>query len=133
MWWEIEVLISSLLIGLEPRPSWCLQDTGRANGNISGSSGRQSLTMSPLISMSQFNGSFFRNRSGTIFKEERRREMVLSKELLEILACPKCKGDIFLNRTGDGLICKACRLVYPIKEDIPVMLIDEALPYKGEE
>jgi uncharacterized protein YbaR (Trm112 family) len=59
--------------------------------------------------------------------------MPISKELLEILACPKCKGDIFLNLTGDGLICKACRLLYPIKEDIPVMLIDEALPYQGEE
>jgi len=59
--------------------------------------------------------------------------MVLSKELLEILACPKCKGDIFLTRAGDGLICKACCLVYPIREDIPVMLIDEALPYHGEE
>jgi uncharacterized protein YbaR (Trm112 family) len=58
--------------------------------------------------------------------------MALSKELLEILACPKCKGDIFLNRAGDGLICKACRLVYPIREDIPVMLIDEALPYQEE-
>ncbi len=60
-------------------------------------------------------------------------KMPISKKLLEILACPKCKGDIFLNRTGDGLICKACRLIYPIKDDIPVMLIDEALPYKGEE
>jgi uncharacterized protein YbaR (Trm112 family) len=59
--------------------------------------------------------------------------MALSKELLEILACPKCKGDIFLNRAGDGLICKACRLVYPIREDIPVMLIDEALPYQEDE
>jgi uncharacterized protein YbaR (Trm112 family) len=58
--------------------------------------------------------------------------MALSKELLEILACPKCKGDIFVNRAGDGLICKACRLVYPIREDIPVMLIDEALPYREE-
>ncbi|MGA2465620.1 MAG: Trm112 family protein [Thermodesulfobacteriota bacterium] len=59
--------------------------------------------------------------------------MALSKELLEILACPKCKGDIFLNRAGDGLICKACRLVYPIREDIPVMLIDEALTYQGDD
>ena len=59
--------------------------------------------------------------------------MALSKELLEILACPKCKGDIFLSRTGDGLICKACRLVYPIREDIPVMLIDEALTYQEED
>jgi len=58
--------------------------------------------------------------------------MPLSKELLEILACPKCKGDIFLNRAADGLVCKACRVVYPIREDIPVMLIDEALPYQEE-
>jgi uncharacterized protein YbaR (Trm112 family) len=59
--------------------------------------------------------------------------MPISKELLEILACPKCKGDLFLNLSGDGLICKACRLLYPIKDDIPVMLIDEALPYQGAE
>lgn len=59
--------------------------------------------------------------------------MPLSKELLEILACPKCKGDIFLTKAGDGLVCKACGLLYPIKDDIPVMLIDEALTYKGDE
>jgi uncharacterized protein len=59
--------------------------------------------------------------------------MAIRKELLEILACPKCKGMILLNRGEDGLICKACKLVYPIKEDIPVMLIDEALPYQGED
>jgi hypothetical protein len=60
-------------------------------------------------------------------------KMPLSEELLEILACPKCKGDIFLTKKEDGLICKACRLVYPIKDDIPIMLIDEALPYQGDE
>lgn len=59
--------------------------------------------------------------------------MPISKELLEILACPKCKGDIILNPTGDGLICKHCKLLYQIKDDIPIMLIDEALPYQGEE
>ncbi|HEY5541758.1 MAG TPA: Trm112 family protein [Candidatus Binatia bacterium] len=53
--------------------------------------------------------------------------MAISKELLDILACPKCKGDIQLNETSDGLICHACRLMYPIKDDIPVMLIDEAI------
>ena len=53
--------------------------------------------------------------------------MTISKELLDILACPKCKGDIHLNETGDGLICNACRLMYPIKDDIPIMLIDEAI------
>ena len=64
---------------------------------------------------------------------KRRKEMALNKELLEILACPKCKGDIVLSKKGDGLICKSCKLVYPIKDDIPVMLIDEALPYKGKD
>ena len=53
--------------------------------------------------------------------------MAISQELLDILVCPKCKGDIRLNPAGDGLICNACRLMYPIKEDIPIMLIDEAI------
>jgi uncharacterized protein YbaR (Trm112 family) len=53
--------------------------------------------------------------------------MAISKDLLDILACPQCKGDIRLNEQGDGLICDACRLLYPIKEDIPVMLVDEAV------
>jgi uncharacterized protein YbaR (Trm112 family) len=54
--------------------------------------------------------------------------MAISKELLDILACPKCKGDIHLNEAGDGLICDKCRLLYEIKDDIPIMLIDEAKP-----
>jgi uncharacterized protein YbaR (Trm112 family) len=54
--------------------------------------------------------------------------MAISKDLLDILACPKCKGDIQLNESGDGLVCPNCRLLYPIKEDIPIMLIDEAKP-----
>ena len=54
--------------------------------------------------------------------------MALNKELLEILVCPKCKGEIYLNDDKNGLICEACRLVYEIKDDIPVMLVDEALP-----
>jgi uncharacterized protein len=52
--------------------------------------------------------------------------MAINKDLLGILACPKCKGDIQLNQKGDGLICSKCKLVYPIREDIPIMLIDEA-------
>ena len=54
--------------------------------------------------------------------------MGISKELLEILVCPQCKGDVRLNPTQDGLICDQCRLLYEIKEDIPIMLIDEAKP-----
>ena len=52
--------------------------------------------------------------------------MALSEELLNILACPKCKGDIYINDTNDGLICDNCRLLYEIRDDIPIMLIDEA-------
>lgn len=52
--------------------------------------------------------------------------MTISKELLEILACPKCKGKIHLNDKEDGLICDNCRLMYEIRDNIPVMLIDEA-------
>ena len=54
--------------------------------------------------------------------------MAISQELLEILACPKCKGEIYLNPAGDGLICDSCKLVYEIRDDIPIMLIDEAKP-----
>ena len=52
--------------------------------------------------------------------------MGVSKELLEILACPKCKGEVRLNLTEDGLICERCRLLYEIRDEIPIMLIDEA-------
>jgi len=54
--------------------------------------------------------------------------MAISKELLDILACPKCKGDIYLDDKEKGLICDKCKLKYEIKDDIPVMLIDEAKP-----
>jgi len=63
-------------------------------------------------------------------EKERECRMAISEELLEILACPKCKGEVVLSKKGDGLICKACKCLYPIKDDIPVMLIDEAIPYE---
>jgi hypothetical protein len=53
-------------------------------------------------------------------------KMAINQELLEILACPKCKGDIYLNDAEDGLICDNCKLLYEIRDDIPIMLIDEA-------
>lgn len=56
--------------------------------------------------------------------------MAVDKELLDILACPKCKGPVKLSKNKDGLVCEKCRVVYPIKDDIPVMLIDEAAPLK---
>jgi uncharacterized protein len=54
--------------------------------------------------------------------------MTVSRELLDILVCPKCKGKIYLNDMKDGLICDNCKLLYEIRDDIPVMLIDEAKP-----
>ena len=53
----------------------------------------------------------------------------ISPELLNILACPKCKGEVKLTENEDGLICESCSLLYEIREGIPVMLIDEAKPY----
>lgn len=58
--------------------------------------------------------------------------MAINKELLEILVCPKCKGDIILTPEEDGFICKHCQLKYPIRDDIPIMLIDEAIKLKKE-
>jgi len=52
--------------------------------------------------------------------------MAIDPQLLEILACPADKGDIKLTADGKGLKCMTCSRVYPIKDDIPVMLIDEA-------
>ena len=52
--------------------------------------------------------------------------MTISQELLDILACPQCKGDLVLTERKDALECGACKLRYAIKDDIPIMLIDEA-------
>ena len=52
--------------------------------------------------------------------------MAISKELLDILACPQCKGPVKLTAEENGLVCDKCRLLYEIIDDIPVMLIDEA-------
>ena len=52
--------------------------------------------------------------------------MSIDRELLEILACPQCKGELTLTADEDGLICQACKLKYPIRDDIPVMLVEEA-------
>ncbi len=57
--------------------------------------------------------------------------MAVDSELLKILACPKCKGEVTLNERGDGIVCAACRLEYPVTDDIPVMLVDEARGIKG--
>lgn len=54
--------------------------------------------------------------------------MALDKDLLEILACPQCKGELIPTPEEDGLICPACKLKYPVRDDVPVMLADEAEP-----
>ncbi len=51
---------------------------------------------------------------------------MMDKKLLDILACPKCKGDLRYEKKDEKLICEKCKLAYPIKDGIPVMLIDEA-------
>ncbi len=52
----------------------------------------------------------------------------LNKELLDILACPKCKGAVTLRSDESGFVCTACKLVYPVVDDIPNFIIEEALP-----
>ncbi len=54
--------------------------------------------------------------------------MAVSPELIEILRCPTCKGDVTLTPTEDSLVCQACAVAYPIVEDIPIMLEERAQP-----
>lgn len=56
---------------------------------------------------------------------------MIPKELLEILACPLCKADVRLER--DRIVCVKCLRRYPIKDDIPIMLIEEAEPPSEDE
>ncbi|PIE57307.1 MAG: hypothetical protein CSA33_09030 [Desulfobulbus propionicus] len=51
---------------------------------------------------------------------------MLKQELLDILACPKCKGPVELDTQHTGLLCRPCKLLYAIKDGIPIMLVDEA-------
>ena len=57
----------------------------------------------------------------------------MDKKLLDILACPVCKGPLVYNKEAGELICKADRLAYPIRDDIPVMLEEEARKLPAEE
>ncbi|MBV9265603.1 MAG: Trm112 family protein [Acidobacteriaceae bacterium] len=52
--------------------------------------------------------------------------MAISKELLDILVCPVCKAELVLKEDGSGLKCVECHRVYPIRDDIPIMLVDQA-------
>ena len=57
----------------------------------------------------------------------------MDKKLLEILACPVCKGPLLYKKDEQELICKVDRLAFPIQNDIPVMLTDEARSIPAEE
>lgn len=59
--------------------------------------------------------------------------MAISQDLLEILACPACKAKVELKPDGSGLKCVECHRLYPIRDDIPVMLVDEATIEVGGE
>jgi uncharacterized protein YbaR (Trm112 family) len=57
--------------------------------------------------------------------------MALAKELKEVLACPKCKGELEFREDESRILCHTCKLEYRIEDDIPVMLIDEAKPLQA--
>jgi uncharacterized protein YbaR (Trm112 family) len=57
----------------------------------------------------------------------------MDKKLLDILVCPVCKGPLVYDKKKSELVCRADRLAYPIREDIPVMLEDEARKVPAEE
>ena len=54
--------------------------------------------------------------------------MTLSPQLLDVLVCPRCKGPLDYRETESSLVCARCALRYPVRDDIPVMLVDEATP-----
>jgi uncharacterized protein YbaR (Trm112 family) len=57
--------------------------------------------------------------------------MPLSKDLLDILACPQCKGPVQYDEPAQEICCRHCALAYPVRDEIPVMLVDEARPLRG--
>ena len=58
--------------------------------------------------------------------------MALSSKLLDILVCPQCKGPLAQVESGQGLLCNKCQLKFPVRDNIPVMLVEEALSMRGE-
>ncbi len=60
-------------------------------------------------------------------------KQAINLDLLEILACPKCKGDLEISEENGSLICRSCQLAYPVKEGIPIMLVDKAIPLARED
>ncbi|MDP6653309.1 MAG: Trm112 family protein [Gammaproteobacteria bacterium] len=58
---------------------------------------------------------------------------MLDKKLLSILVCPSCKGELYYDKTANELVCKGDALAYPIRDDVPVMLTNEARKLSVEE
>ncbi|PLX40287.1 MAG: hypothetical protein C0609_12355 [Deltaproteobacteria bacterium] len=58
--------------------------------------------------------------------------MALTKEVLELLVCPKCKGELQHKEEVPALDCESCLLRYPVEGDIPVLIIDKALLLEGK-
>jgi hypothetical protein len=58
---------------------------------------------------------------------------MIDQKLLEILACPKCKGNLIYNEEKNILICEKCKVYYEIIDEIPVLLVDEAKPLKNDD
>jgi uncharacterized protein len=56
---------------------------------------------------------------------------MLDPKLLAILVCPKCKGELIQTEDPPSLVCERCRLIYEIRDDIPILLIDEARPLRS--
>jgi uncharacterized protein YbaR (Trm112 family) len=56
---------------------------------------------------------------------------MIKKEILDVIACPKCKGELLYNEKQNILICGNCKLIYEIEEDIPILLIERAKPLDG--
>ena len=59
--------------------------------------------------------------------------MALKAEVLELIVCPKCKGELIYKEEVPSLDCLSCELRYPVEGDIPVLIIDKALPLDGGE
>lgn len=55
--------------------------------------------------------------------------MTLAPKLLAVLVCPKCRGPLEYREADPALRCQSCRLSYPVRDDIPIMLVDEAVPF----
>ena len=109
--------MESELAGVPLFDEWRPQATG---------SPRRLARLKPPLSVISFgipetSSRLYANRTSEV-----RTPMPISQDLLEILACPACKQPVELRADGDALKCVACHRVYPIRDDIPVMLIDEA-------